>query len=130
LTKNPAAGIPPSWKAKGGLLIPHICGRSLDRMGYIAQTGVAAFHFDPKNDAAESMRVTGNRVTLVGNINNPKTLYAQGPAEVRQEVFAALDAGVPLIAPERAIPLRTPIENLKEIPRAVRDWQREHTASN
>jgi [methyl-Co(III) methanol-specific corrinoid protein]:coenzyme M methyltransferase len=107
-------------------LILHICGRTLDRMEYIAQTGVAAFHFDSKNDAADSVRVMRNRVALVGNINNPGTLYAQGPAEVREEVFRALAAGVPLIAPECAIPLRTPIQNLKEIPRAVREWHRTH----
>ena len=105
-------------------LILHICGRTMDRMEYIARTGVAAFHFDSKNDPAESVRVMRNRVALVGNINNPNTLYAQGPPEVREEVFRALEAGVPLIGPECAIPLRTPIQNLKEIPRAVRDWHR------
>ena len=111
-------------------LILHICGRTLDRMEYIARTGVAAFHFDSKNDAAESMRVMRNRLALVGHINNPETLYARGPEEVRREVFRDLDAGVPLIAPECAIPLRTPVENLKEIPRAVRDWHRAHAAAN
>jgi [methyl-Co(III) methanol-specific corrinoid protein]:coenzyme M methyltransferase len=105
-------------------LILHICGRTMDRMEYIARTGVAAFHFDSKNAAAESVRVMRNRVALVGNINAPNTLYAQGPPEVREEVFRALEAGVPLIGPECAIPLRTPIQNLKEIPRAVRDWHR------
>ena len=102
----------------------------MDRMEYIARTGIAAFHFDSKNDAAESVRVMRDRVALVGNINNPKTLYAQGPAEVREEVVRVLEAGVRLIGPECAIPLQTPIQNLKEIPRAVRDWHREHTASN
>jgi [methyl-Co(III) methanol-specific corrinoid protein]:coenzyme M methyltransferase len=111
-------------------LILHICGRTMDRMEYIARTGVAAFHFDSKNDPAESVRVMRNRVALVGNINSPNTLYAQGPPEVREEVFRDLEAGVPLIGPECAIPLRTPIGNLKEIPRAVRDWHREHTASD
>jgi [methyl-Co(III) methanol-specific corrinoid protein]:coenzyme M methyltransferase len=111
-------------------LILHICGQTLDRMEYIARTGVAAFHFDSKNDAAESMRVMRHRVALVGNVNNPKTLYAGGPTEVRKEVFRDLEAGVPLIAPECAIPLQTPIENLREIPRAVREWHREHTAGN
>jgi len=111
-------------------LILHICGRTLDRMEYIARTGVAAFHFDSKNDAAESMRVMRNRLALVGHINNRETLYARGPEEVRREVFRDLDAGVPLIAPECAIPLRTPVENLKEIPRAVRDWHRAHAAAN
>ena len=47
-----------------------------------------------------------------------------------KEVFRDLEAGVQLIGPERAIPLRTPIENLKEIPRAVRDSHRGHTGSN
>lgn len=108
-------------------IILHICGRTLDRMEYIAQTGVAAFHFDSKNDPVASMRIMRNRVALVGNINNPVTLYSQGPAEVRQEVHKVLDAGVPLVAPECAVPLTTPLENLKEIPRAVREWRRAGT---
>jgi len=33
-----------------------------------------------------------------------------------------LEAGVQLIAPECAIPLRTKLENLLEIPAAVKDW--------
>ena len=32
-------------------IILHICGRTVDRMGYIAETGIAAFHFDSKNAA-------------------------------------------------------------------------------
>ena len=103
-------------------LILHICGRTVDRMDFIAQTGMAAFHFDSKNKPQESMDVVGKRISLVGNINNPETLYAKGPEEVRDEVLQNLDAGVQLVGPECAIPLQTPIENLKEIPHAVRDW--------
>lgn len=109
-------------------LILHICGRTLDRMEYIAQTGMAAFHFDSKNDPAESMKVMCKRIALVGSINNPQTLFTKAPAEVRQEVYKNLQAGVQLIGPECAIPLTTPVENLKEIPRAVREWHREHAA--
>ena len=111
-------------------LILHICGRTVDRMEYIAQTGMAAFHYDSKNDPVESMDVVGDRIALVGNVNNPETLYAKGPEEVRQEVFKNLDAHVPLIGPECAIPLQTPIENLKEISLAVRDWHAEQTSGN
>ncbi len=111
-------------------LILHICGRTVDRMDYIAQSGMAAFHYDSKNAAAESMAIVGKRIALVGNINNPETLYARGPEEVRGEVIRNLDAGVPLIGPECAIPLQTSIENLKEIPRTVRDWHREHSTAN
>ena len=111
-------------------LILHICGRTVDRMDYIAQTGMAAFHFDSKNTPSESMDVVKDRISLVGNINNPETLFARGPDKVRQEVIANLDAGVPLVGPECAIPLQTPIENLKEIPLAVRAWHAEHKSCN
>jgi len=111
-------------------LILHICGRTVDRMEYIAQTGMAAFHYDSKNEPAESMNVVGNRISLVGNINNPETLFSKGPEQVRKEVYKNLDAGVQLVGPECAIPLQTAIENLKEIPLAVRDWHREHETTN
>ena len=103
-------------------VILHICGRPLDRMASIAETGMAAFHFDSRNDPAESMAIVDDRIAMVGNVNNTETLYTGSPDEVREEVNLALDAGVQLIAPECAIPLRTPLANLKEIPRAVRSW--------
>ena len=73
-------------------LILHICGRTVDRMEYIAQTGMAAFHYDSKNKPAESMEAVANRIALVGNINNPETLFAKEPEDVRQEVRSNLDA--------------------------------------
>ena len=103
-------------------LILHICGNTLDRMPFIAETGMAFFHFDSKNDPQEAVDAVGGKIGLVGNINNPTTLYARGPAEVREEVFKCLDAGVQMIAPECAVPLATKLENLIAIPRAVREW--------
>ena len=107
-------------------IILHICGRTVDRMEYIAQTGMAAFHFDSKNTPKESMDIVKDRIALVGNINNPETLFSKGPEAVREEVYRNLNAGVQLVGPECAIPLQTSIENLKEIPRAVRDWHAGH----
>jgi [methyl-Co(III) methanol-specific corrinoid protein]:coenzyme M methyltransferase len=107
-------------------LILHICGRTVDRMDYIARTGMAAFHFDSKNAPSESMDIVGDRISLVGNINNPETLFSKNPEDVRAEVIANLEAGVPLIGPECAIPLQTRIENLVEIPKTVRQWHSEH----
>ena len=106
-------------------LILHICGRTVDRMEFIAQTGMAAFHYDSKNEPGESMEAMNQRISLVGNINNPETLFSKGPREVREEVVQNLESGVQLIGPECAIPLQTSIDNLKEIPRAVRDWHKE-----
>jgi len=107
-------------------IILHICGRTVDRMDFIARTGMAAFHYDSKNEPPESMEIVKDRISLVGNINNPQTLFSKGPEEVRQEVYQNLNAGVNMVGPECAIPLQTSIQNLKEIPRAVRDWHAEH----
>ena len=107
-------------------LILHICGNTLDRMDYIAQNNMAMFHFDSRNDPQKSMDVVDGRIGLVGNINNPVTLYSKEPEDVRAEVYRCMDAGVNMIAPECAIPLATKIENLLEIPKSVRDWMEEH----
>ncbi|MDA0711006.1 MAG: MtaA/CmuA family methyltransferase [bacterium] len=109
-------------------IILHICGRTIDRMDYIAQTGMAAFHYDSKNDPSESIEIMKERISLVGNINNPETLFSKGPEVVRQEVVRNLEAGVHLVGPECAIPLQTAIGNLKAIPLAVKEWHTENTA--
>ena len=106
-------------------IILHICGRTVDRMEYIAQTGMAAFHYDSKNTPEESTQIVRDRISLVGNINNPETLFAKGPETVGAEVVRNLEAGVQLIGPECAIPLQTAIENLKAIPRTVHEWHRD-----
>lgn len=111
-----------------GPIILHICGRTVDRMAFIANTGMAAFHYDSKNAPAESMEAVGGRIRLVGNVNNPQTLFSKGVDEVKAEVFANLDAGVQMVGPECACPLQTPIENLRAIPEAVREWTERRTA--
>jgi len=110
-------------------LILHICGRTLDRMESIAQTGMAAFHFDSRNQPAAAVKTIHGRLALAGSINCPATLLRGSPMDVRAEVFKNLEAGVELIGPECAVALETPLENLEEIPRAVRLWHSKNTAS-
>jgi [methyl-Co(III) methanol-specific corrinoid protein]:coenzyme M methyltransferase len=107
-------------------LILHICGRSVDRLNDIAQSNMAAFHFDSKNNPQEAMDIADGRIALVGNINNPQTIFAGTPDDVRAEVYACMDAGVDMIAPECAVPLSARIDNVLAIPQAVKDWCDEH----
>ncbi len=100
-------------------VVLHICGDTLDRIGYIAEAGFAAFHFDSKVDAKDAVRAAG-RMSLVGNVNNTELLLRGTPDTVEQHARYAVDAGVRVLAPECAVPLRTPIENLKAIHRAAK----------
>ena len=102
-------------------VILHICGDTKDRIDYICRTGVAGFHFESKVDACEAEKINSGRIALIGNINNPTTLLFKKPADVRREVLYAVDCSIRIIGPECAVPLTTPIENLKEISAIIKE---------
>jgi [methyl-Co(III) methanol-specific corrinoid protein]:coenzyme M methyltransferase len=52
-------------------------------------------------------------------VNNPEVLYQGTPEDVYKQVRYAVQAGVNIIGPECAIPLATPMENLKAIVEAA-----------
>jgi [methyl-Co(III) methanol-specific corrinoid protein]:coenzyme M methyltransferase len=60
-------------------------------------------------------------MSLVGNINNPTTLLRGTPEDVRQQVRYSVAAGVDIIAPECAVPLQTPLRNLRAIVEAAQE---------
>ena len=101
-------------------VILHICGDTLDRIGFISQAGFAAFHFDSKVDAKAAVEAAGPGLALVGNVNNPEVLLRGSPDAVRSQARYAADAGVRVIGPECAVPLQTCISNLQAIADAVR----------
>lgn len=102
----------------GSPIVLHICGNTLDRLGYIADAGFDAFHFDSKVDAVAAVKAVGERISLVGNVNNPNVLYSGTPEQAEAQARYAVAAGVRIVGPECAVPLRTPIANLKAICRA------------
>ena len=106
--------------AIGAPLIFHCCGKTYDRIEYFNDNGQTAFHFESQNDPAEMKRLAS--MVLIGNINNGETLVGGTPDDVAQEVIRALDAGIDMIAPECAVPLTAPIDNVKAIADAVKSY--------
>ena len=104
----------------GGPLILHVCGNCSDRLELFARTGVDAYHFEWAIDSREAVQRVGDRISLVGNVNNARTLLQGTPEDVYQQARYAIEAGVNIIGPECAIPLSTPLENLKAIVAAAR----------
>jgi [methyl-Co(III) methanol-specific corrinoid protein]:coenzyme M methyltransferase len=105
----------------GGPIILHVCGNCSDRLELFARSGVDAYHFEWQVDAREAVRRIGGQVSLVGNVNNPLALLQGTPEEVRRQARYAIEAGVHIIGPECAIPLSTPLENLRAIVEAARE---------
>jgi MtaA/CmuA family methyltransferase len=96
-------------------VILHICGNTSDRIGMIAQTGLAGFHWDTKTgDPSAVRRLAGSRLALMGGISNYKLLRST-PEEIAADREVAIQAGIDVIGPECAIPLATPLANLLAI---------------
>ncbi len=102
-----------------GPLILHVCGNCSDRLELFARSGVDAYHFEWQVDARMAVKEVGQTLSLIGNVNNPDTLFNGTPDDVHKQVRYAVDAGVNIIGPECAIPLATPLENLKAIAEAA-----------
>lgn len=107
---------------KSGPTIMHACGKTVDRMGYIAESGFDAFHFDTRNDVHEALNAVDGKILLTGGVNNPKILLKGTPEDVHAQVWEHLEAGIRLISPECAIPVLTPNRNLKAIVETVREF--------
>lgn len=104
-----------------GPLILHVCGDCRDRLMLFAEAGFDAYHFEWQMDANTVVKAVGDRLSLVGNINNPETLLMGTPDAAYRQARYAVDAGVHIIGPECAIPLPTPMENLKAMVSAVHE---------
>jgi [methyl-Co(III) methanol-specific corrinoid protein]:coenzyme M methyltransferase len=101
-------------------LILHICGNTGDRIGMIAQTGLACFHWDTKTGAPDAVRrLAGERLALMGGISNFKLLRGTKD-EIAADACQAAAAGIDIVGPECAIPLGTPLENLMAVGEALR----------
>lgn len=90
----------------------HCCGNTTDRLGYFAETGVDCYHFESQV-AVDAAVAAAGKMTLMGNVNNPEILLRGSPAEVAAACERAVRGGVQILSPECAVPLTTPLCNLK-----------------
>ena len=102
-------------------LVLHICGNTASRIDTICRTGVAAFHVDTKVPCARAREIVGDRLALMGGVNNPQTLCFGTPEDVRNEVAAALEARFEIVGPECAVPLNAPLSQMHALTAAFRE---------
>ena len=104
-----------------GPTILHVCGNCSDRLHHFAEAGFNGYHFEWQVDAKNAVEIVDDKMVLIGNVNNPQTLLQGTPEDVYQQARYAIESGVEIIGPECAIPLSTPLENLKAIVAAVQE---------
>lgn len=105
----------------GGPTILHLCGNCSDRLRLFIEAGFDGYHFEWQVDAKMAVKVVNHEMALIGNIANKGVLFGGTPEDVYKQARYSIEAGVDILAPECAIPLQTPIENLKAIVEAARE---------
>ena len=76
-------------------------------------------HILPSNDITAARKAIGDRMVVIGTINNPDVLTGGTNIDVRRAVFHSIKTGSTIIAPEAAISSKTPTSNLIELVRAT-----------
>ncbi len=110
----------------GGPSIFHCCGETTDRIDYFAEAGWDCFHFESQVDPYVAKEITGDRMSLMGNINNPTTLFSGTYEDTYQACMGVLEAGVNGLAPEGSVPLGTKMEVLMALTDSARDYSNAH----
>lgn len=99
--------------ALGCPTVLHCCGNTTDRLGYFAETGIDCYHFESQVALQDAVTAAAGKITLMGNLNNPELLWAGRPDEIAEACRRVAQSGVQILSPECAVPLTTPIENLR-----------------
>lgn len=99
--------------AVGCPTVLHCCGNTTDRLRYFNETGIDCYHFESQVALEDAVAATAGRITLMGNINNPELLWRGRTEDVAEACRRVVRSGVHILAPECAVPLTTPTENLR-----------------
>jgi [methyl-Co(III) methanol-specific corrinoid protein]:coenzyme M methyltransferase len=105
----------------GGPTILHLCGNCSDRLRLFVEARFDAYHFEWQVDAKMAVQVVNREMSLIGNIANKNVLFGGTPEDVHKQARYSIEAGVDILAPECAVPLQTPLANLKAIVDAARE---------
>ncbi len=105
----------------GGPTILHLCGNCSDRLRLFVEAGFDAYHFEWQVDAKMAVEVVNHEMSLVGNVANKNVLFGGTPEDVYKQARYSTEAGVDILAPECAVPLQTPLANLKAIVEAAKE---------
>lgn len=106
-------------------IVLHACGRTLDFLPKVAETGLEGFNIDTVVDPVLAKKAVHGKVALWGGVNNPRTMLEGRYEAIRQDVFTALDAGYEVIGPECTVPLNCDYRSIASVVEAVRDYHRE-----
>jgi len=104
-------------KARGVLLVVHICGNTTNRLDQIPLAGADIMSVDYKVDLGKARSILGGHIAFAGNMNPVAIMQKETPQGVavaaRESISKAGTAPGYIVMPGCDIPPSVPIENVK-----------------
>lgn len=101
--------------------ILHVCGSNTRILTLLHQAGSEVISLEARTDLVQA--VSAGDCAIAGGVPTIEVLLNGTPADVRRAVEESLSAGVHILAPGCGLPPMTPLENLREMVRAARNWK-------
>ncbi|MCK4817727.1 MtaA/CmuA family methyltransferase [bacterium] len=109
-----------------GRVILHVCGDTTLFLKTIAETGFCGFSFEgPAVEVKKAKEIIGNRMALFGNVPTVDVLMYGTIEDVRRWTMRAIQDGIDSVEPACALPLQTPIANVRAISETVREYNKQ-----
>ncbi len=114
-----------SEKIKGRVVI-HICGDTTPILDVMPESGFCAFSFEgPAVSVKKAKEIIRHRIALLGNIPTVEVLMNGTIDDVKRVTLRAIEDGIDSVEPACALPLQTPINNVRAISETVRQYNEE-----
>lgn len=101
--------------------ILHVCGSNTRILTLLHQVGSEVLSLESRTDLVQA--VSAGDCAIAGGVPTVEVLLHGTPADVRRAAEESLSAGVHILAPGCGLPPMTPLENLRELVRAAREWR-------
>ncbi len=108
----------------GGRTIMHICGNTSTNLHLMRESRMDGINVDQVMDLVAVKEVFGPKIAVVGNVAPYPILNRGTTKEVRAASLKCLRDGTDVLAPGCAFAPETPIENMRAMVRAAREWRK------
>ena len=107
----------------------HICGKTLDIIDMMKETGADCLSFDYAVDPARAKEKAGKGISIMGNVDPVNVMMMGNPESITKACYDVIDAagreGGFILAPGCETPIATSDENVLAMGEAARSyWQR------
>jgi len=113
---------------EGVTIIAHNCDRVSHIIDKYPDTGIDALHLAPEIDISEAKQRVGDRLCLIGNMHQLKTLLNGTPGEVEEECREMIAKGGPgggyMLSASGCLSEGTPMENVEAMVQAAEKYGR------